>query len=79
MKLTYDHPLELNSPKPVGIVGVKHGVTEVSLSDGRIVRLSIHVEGLKPTMGQVDIAYAVVSEVMVAPNGPIMDIHEGLQ
>lgn len=79
MKLTYDHPLELTSPKSVHITGVKHGVTEIGLSDGRIVRLTIHVEGLKPAIGQVDIAYVVVSEVLTSPGVPMMEIHEVVQ
>lgn len=76
--MTYDEPLLITS-KPVGIVGIKHGVTEVSLSDGRIVRLTVHVEGLKPVADKIDISCSIVTEVMVAPSVPIMDQHESVQ
>lgn len=81
MTWTYDKPLVMSSgPKTLSIASVKHGVTQVSLSDGRIVRLSIHVEGVKenPTAG-VDVSFSVVTEVMAEPELPIMDQHEGLQ
>jgi hypothetical protein len=51
------------------------GVTEVS----RVVRLTIHVEGLKPAVDNIDIACSIVTEVMLAPSAPIMDQHETLQ
>lgn len=76
--MTYDHPLVITL-NPVAIIGVRHGVTEVSLSDGRIVRLTIHVEGLRPAFNKIDISYSVLTEVMVAPSAPIMDQHEVVQ
>ncbi len=79
MKFAYEQPHEIAFPKPVAILSVKHGVTEISLSDGRIVRLSIHVEGIKPAIDKIDVAYAVITELMVAPEAPIMDVHENVQ
>jgi hypothetical protein len=72
-------PLVIATPKPVAIEKIRHGVTEISLSDGRIVRLTIHVDGLKPAIDKIDIAYNVTVEVMAAPSAPIMDQHEPLQ
>jgi len=80
MNWTYDKPLVMSSgPMPLSIANVKHGVTTVSLSDGRIVRLTIHVEGVSATAEKLDLNYSVISEIMVAPELPIMDPHEGLQ
>lgn len=77
--MTYDRPLVIASPNPVCITKVKHGVTEISLSDGRVMRLTIHVEGLRPDAKSIDVSYAVITEVMAAPDVPIMDQHERVQ
>jgi hypothetical protein len=31
---TYDKPLVIAMPSPIGVAKIKHGVTEVSLTDG---------------------------------------------
>jgi hypothetical protein len=81
VKFSYDHPLTYTlGPKPLNVVKVKHGVTEVSLSDGRILRLSLHIDGIKPNeQNSLDIAYQVITELMTEPAIPIMDVHEAIQ
>jgi hypothetical protein len=52
------------------------------LSDGRLVRATLHVRNVKPSSqkpGSVDISYNVVTEVMAVPDVPIMDMHETVQ
>lgn len=69
-------------PQMVAIAGVRHGVTEITLSDGRLIRATLHVRNVKPssqTPGSVDISYNVVTEVMAVPDVPIMDVHETVQ
>jgi hypothetical protein len=66
----------------IKVTGVRHGVTEIALSDGRVVRATLHVRDVKPNRqkpGSVDITYNVVTEVVNAPDVPIMDVHETLQ
>ncbi len=66
----------------IKIAGVRHGVTEITLSDGRLVRATLHVRNIKPNAqkrGSVDISYQVVTEIMPVPDAPIMDVHETIQ
>lgn len=68
-------------PAPT-VSGVRHGVTEITLSDGRMVRATLHVKTVsidpkKP--GSVDVAYNVIAEIMPVPTTPIRDVHETLQ
>ena len=66
----------------ITISGVRHGVTEITLSDGRLVRATLHVRNIKPNAqkrGSVDISYQVVTEIMPVPDAPIMDVHETIQ
>lgn len=81
MTFSYDKPLMLsNQPQAIAVTAVKHGVTQVSLSDGRIVRLTIHVDGVTAASPEaINVSYSVVTEVMPAPDSLIMDVHEGLQ
>jgi hypothetical protein len=81
MKWTYDAPLVIAlGPKPLGIVKVKHGVTDASLSDGRLVRLSLHLESVKLNAeDKLDISYSVVTEIMDEPINSICEIHETVQ
>ena len=74
--------LGMPPPVTVTVTGVRHGVTEINLSDGRVVRVTLHVRDVKlnpQTSGSVDIAYNVVTEVMSTPDVPIMDVHETVQ
>jgi hypothetical protein len=71
-------------PKVAGptITGVRHGVTEIQLSDGRLVRATLHVRSVKADpskSGNVEVSYNVVAEVMAAPANPIHDVHETVQ
>lgn len=77
----YQHPLRYTiGPKPITIDSVKHGVTEARLSDGRLVRLSLHLDGVtNDAQNNLDIACSVIQEVMDAPDVPILDVHESVQ
>lgn len=69
--------------RPVPTVsGVRHGVTEVTLSDGRLVRATLHVKAVKidpRKPGSVDLTYNVVAEIMPVPSTPVRDVHETIQ
>jgi hypothetical protein len=72
---------QLERPQ-VTVAGVRHGVTEITLSDGRVVRATLHVTGITPSTkkpGAFDISYHVVSEVVNRPDATILDVHETLQ
>jgi hypothetical protein len=79
VNISYTYGNALAAPKPLTVVKVKHGVTEASLSDGRIIRLSLHIEGVTLNGDKLDIAYQVITEVMQEPELPILDVHEGIQ
>ena len=80
MKFSYDHPLVYTiGTKPLTVTKVKHGVTEISLSDGRLVRVSMHVDGVKEYDDKLDVNYQAVVEIMEEPSAQIMDIHESIQ
>jgi hypothetical protein len=69
-------------PPTIHVASVRHGVTEITLSDGRLVRATLHVKDVKPNAqlaGSIDIAYAVVAEVMPIPTAPVLDVHETVQ
>ena len=73
---------QVGVPPSVKVTGVRHGVTEITLSDGRVVRATLHVRDVKLSprkSGSVDIAYHVVTEVINTPDVPIMDVHETVQ
>ena len=64
------------------VSSVRHGVTEIALSDGRLVRATLHVKSVKSDPnkpGAIDVSYNVVAEVMARPDSPILDIHETVQ
>lgn len=87
MNYTYPEPMSYTiGPAPLKITKVKHGVTEVSLSDGRIMRLSLHVDNVRLAEGaadstapNLDIDYQIITEVMREPDLPILDVHEVIQ
>ena len=73
---------QIGVPPAVKVAGIRHGVTEITLSDGRLVRATLHVKDVKPSPqkpGSVDISYNVITEVMAAPSVPILDAHETVQ
>jgi hypothetical protein len=84
MKFGYAQPFSFQigrHAQPV-VSRVRHGVTEITLSDGRLVRATLHVKGVKidPNKpGSVDVAYNIVAEIMNTPDVPILDVHETIQ
>ena len=61
---------------------IRHGVTEITLSDGRLLRATLHVKAVKidpRRPGHVDVAYDVIAEIMPVPSVPIRDVHETIQ
>ena len=84
MKFEYARPFSFkigHRPEPV-VSHIRHGVTEITLSDGRLVRATLHVNAVKidPNKpGSVDVTYNVIAEIMNAPDMPILDVHETIQ
>jgi len=84
MQLGYIKPFSFQvgaHPQPT-ISSVRHGVTEIRLSDGRLVRAMLHVRSLKADPnkpGDVKISCSVVAEIMPAPETLIHDVHETIQ
>jgi hypothetical protein len=84
MNFGYAQPFsfKLGARPELKIAGVRHGVTEITLSDGRLVRATLHVKTVKPNPnkpGALDISYNVITEVMATPDTPILDVHETIQ
>jgi hypothetical protein len=84
MNFGYVEPFsfKLGARPELKIAGVRHGVTEITLSDGRLVRATLHVKAVKPNPkqpGALDISYNVITEVMAKPDTPILDVHETIQ
>jgi hypothetical protein len=84
MNFGYAQPFsfKLGAPPELKVAGVRHGVTEITLSDGRLVRATLHVKAVKPNPkqpGSLDISYNVITEVMAKPHTPILDVHETIQ
>jgi hypothetical protein len=74
--------LRTSAPPQPKVTGVRHGVTEITLSDGRLVRATLHIKAVKPNPkqpGTLDISYNVITEVMAKPDVPILDVHETIQ
>ncbi len=68
-------------PAPT-VSGVRHGVTEITLSDGRLVRATLHVKAVRinpKKPDSLDVTYNVVTEIMPVPSTPIRDVHETIQ
>lgn len=73
---------KLGAQPELTVAGVRHGVTEITLSDGRLIRATLHIRGISahPTQpGAFDISYGVVTEVVNRPDAVILDVHETLQ
>jgi hypothetical protein len=84
MHLEYLRPFsfEVGRRPETKVSSVRHGVTEIALSDGRLVRATLHVKSVKTDPkkpGSIDVSYNVVTEVMVKPDSPISDVHETMQ
>src|ERR1700722_131867 len=57
-------------------------VTEITLSDGRLVRATLHVKSVKvdpKKPGAIDVSYNVIAEIMATPETPISDVHETIR
>jgi hypothetical protein len=84
MNFGYAQPFsfKLGVKPELKVAGVRHGVTEIRLSDGRLVRATLHVKAVTPnpkTPGSLDISYNVITEIMAVPDTPILDVHETVQ
>jgi hypothetical protein len=67
---------------PARVTAVRQGVTEIILSDGRLVRASLQIKGVSPSRqkpGSLDISYKVVTEIVKQPDVPVHAVHETLQ
>ena len=84
MKFEYAQPFSFKiGHRPETVVSrIRHGVTEITLSDGRLVRATLHVKAVKTDPnkpGSVDVSYNIIAEIMNAPDVPISDVHETIQ
>jgi hypothetical protein len=84
MKFEYTQPFSFqigHRPEPV-VSRIRHGVTEITLSDGRLVRATLHVNAVRidpKKPGAVDVSCDIIAEIMNTPDVPILDVHETLQ
>jgi len=84
MHLEYVRPFSFQSGRrpETKVSSVRHGVTEITLSDGRLVRATLHVKSVKvdpERPGAIDVSYNVIAEIMATPATPICDVHETIQ
>jgi hypothetical protein len=84
MHLGYVRPFsfQIGRRQETRISSVRHGVTEITLSDGRLVRATLHVNAVRTDPkkpGAVDVSYNIIAEIMNTPDVPILDVHETLQ
>jgi hypothetical protein len=84
MHLGYVRPFsfQIGRRPEMKVSGVRHGVTEITLSDGRLVRATLHVKSVKADPkkpGAIDVSYNVIAEIMATPETPISDVHETIQ
>jgi hypothetical protein len=89
MQLGYSRPFSFQiGPRPEARVAattvssVRHGVTEIALSDGRLVRATLHVRSVMVDSSKPDsfqVSYNVVAEVVAAPVAPTHDTHATVQ
>ena len=84
MTFGYAQPFsfKIDDQSRLSVIGVRHGVTEITLSDGRRVRVMLLVKGVSPNAthsGAFDISYDIVTEVVNRPDVTILDVHETMQ
>jgi hypothetical protein len=89
MQLGYSRPFSFQvGPRPdtkvsaTTVSSVRPGVTEIALSDGRLVRATLHVKSVmvdpnKPEA--IEVSYHIVAEVTAAPAMPTHDAHDTVQ
>ena len=73
---------QVGSAPTVKITDIRDGATEIRLSNGKLVRASLRITGIgsnpeKP--GSLDISYAIVTEIVDAPEIPTHPAHTTLQ
>lgn len=64
------------------VAGIRPGVTEIELTDGRVVRATLNVQDVKPNPqnpGHIDVSFNVVTEVVAQPRVPVMEAHQTVQ
>ncbi len=67
---------------PAKVTAVRRGVTEILLSDGRLIRASLQIKAASPNQqnpGSVDISYSVVTQIVARPDVSVHAVHETLQ
>jgi hypothetical protein len=67
---------------PAKVTAVRQGVTEIILSDGRLVRASLQIKGISPSRqkpGSLEISYSIVTEIVKCPDVPVHAVHQTLQ
>ncbi len=84
MHLGYVRPFsfQIGARPETKVSSVRHGVTEITLSDGRLVRATLHIKSVKADSrkpGAIDVSYNVITEVMATPDVPICNVHETIQ
>ena len=84
MQLGYLQPFsfQVGRRPETKVASVRHGVTEIALSDGRLVRATLHVKSVKAAPdkpGGVEVTYSVIAEMMATPENPIAAVHETIQ
>jgi hypothetical protein len=84
MQLGYLQPFSFQvGPRPeTKVTSIRHDVTEIALSDGRLLRATLHVKSVKAAPnkpGGVEVSYNVIAEIMATPDNPIADVHETIQ
>ena len=75
-------PALSNTGTAAKVTAVRQGVTEVVLSDGRLVRASLRIKSVSPSRqkpGSLDVSYCVVTEIVERPDMPVHAAHETLQ
>jgi hypothetical protein len=62
---------QIGAPSAIKVAGVRHGITEITLGDGRLVRATLHINDVKPSAerpGGLDVSYNVITEVTAKPS-----------
>jgi hypothetical protein len=73
---------KVTPPAQLTIAGVRQGVTEITLSDGRVIRATLQVKSVNASAkkpGTFDVSYNVVAEVAKPSEAMVLGAHETLQ
>jgi len=66
----------------VKAAAIRHGVTEIVLNDGRLIRAVLQIKAISPSRhkaGLLDISYTVATEIVDRPNTATHAVNETLQ